>query len=861
MATVTTTTQTDVLSPPPLAAFAREYSTARLFVLVRTAADTLSIYRSTDNGGSWAFFSSFTQTGLQEWSSLVVDTNGYAHIAYRMAITSTDSLWYRRCNLSSAAWSSGLQISASDANGGVTGSRWQGVDLGVVRNSNGTYAIFVAGAYTEGTTRYGIYCHGVSINSSGTIYNNDGIVQNNRVWTVNGTAPGRSGVTVEIEHIGDGFASSTPHLWVCWGRTVLRMVKLAWQGSSVGWSGPTGYQTIQSGLTAQDYATGRWDGSRWMMAVASPDDLTMVRILQRNQANTSTTVYDSPAHPQGNVRYISLGYDSSSKDLRVYAVGTSSNALYFIDYTRATSTWSTWATVSATALLGSGTEFGTRRGGSSGNARLDVITAHSGSPNTIVHTAQTSSSTPANAIWNTGGLPYFNGGAADVGALLNLAWVFSDPDPGQGQGSYALSRQIGAGTIQYWNAATSTWGASEVQNSSATPSVGLASGWASASDANYTFKVKVWDSSNTPAAGYSDALVLVPSAKVNPSMTAPTAAQVLNTDQVNVAWTVTEQTSRRVRLLTNPGGLVVYDSGFVSDATQSFTVPNRLANGTGWTVEVTTTNLEGLASTAQTRNFTVVYSNPPATISTLVAVPTSGWIQNTPSALAVVGAQPAIVSLDLYRRPALTPVLNSNPDFAGNVTGWFVGGGGTPGTLSYSTTQFHSSPGAARYVPAASGGSATPQVESSTFVTVVAGNLYKASGWIRPDTANKPIVINLNWYDASNAFLSSTTATIAAPIAAAWHYIEVIGDPAGVTNAAKVRVAVGESSTPASADAFYADDVQLDVYDAAVGIRIAAAVGPGTVITDWGAASGIDYEYQWVATGNNGTTIYGPWIS
>lgn len=861
MATVTTNSQTDLVAPPPLAPIARSSVNGYLYVVVRTASTTLTVYRSTDSGGSWASFASFTQTGLQEWSRLVVDKSGYAHIAYRCGDTTYDNEWYRRLNLSTASFSAALQTSSNEANSGTIGSRSQGIDLAVVRNSNGSYVIGICIAHTYTNNTYGMVMNGVAISTSGTITLNNGLILNKRFWTETGTAPGRSGVSCEVEHNGDGFTSSTPHLWASWGRTSLRMVKLAWQGSSVGWSGPSNHQIIRSGIGTQDYCAGRYDGAQWLMPVISPDDATKVRVYQRNQANTLTTTFDTPTHPQGNIRNLSISYDNSNKNIRVFAVGTSAATLYFVDFNRATSTWNSWATVSATAVLGTNaTEWGVRYGGSSGNARHDVITCHSGSPNTVVHTAQTVSSTPDTATWDTSTQPYFNGGAADVNASLTLDWNFSDPDPGQGQGSYALSRQIGAGTIQYWNAGTSTWGASEVQNSSATTQVTLASGWGAGTDANHSYKVKVWDSVNTPAAAYSAALVLIPSVKVDPSITTPTAAQVLNTDTVTMTWTAAEQTSYRVRLLTNPGGTVVHDSGYIVDTALTYTVPVTLPTVTGWTIELTTTNNEGLASTAQTRNFTVVYAAPPAMISTVTPVPASGWMTVTPSSLTAVGVQPTIVGADLYRRVATTPVLNSNPDMAGNVTGWQQGGGGAAGTLSYSTTQFHSSPGAARYVPPAASGAALQSIQSSGLYTLTAGQLYYASGWIRPDTGNKPIFIGLDWYDASNVFISTTGFTVPAPVAAAWQFLEVFGDPSIVAGAAKVRVAIGETTTPASTDAWYADDIRLEVYSGDTGVRLAAAASPTTAFNDWGAASGVDYEYRWLATGNNGTSVYGPWL-
>jgi hypothetical protein len=226
---------------------------------------------------------------------------------------------------------------------------------------------------------------------------------------------------------------------------------------------------------AHNYIPGRWDGVRWLSAVINPDDSTTVLVLQRNQGNTSTTTLPAtPVHPTGIVTDMALSYDYTSKDVRVYAVGTSTDVLYFTTYNRLTTTWAAWATVTATAVLNGGSEFSVRKGGTNGNSEYDVVTAHSGAPNTIVSIAQTVSSQPNLPVWDTSAQPYVNGGAADVAAALSLTWIFSDPDAGQTQGSYALSRQIGTGTIAYWNAGTSTWVASEVQNATGTVGRGRA---------------------------------------------------------------------------------------------------------------------------------------------------------------------------------------------------------------------------------------------------------------------------------------------------------------------------------------------------------------------------------------------------
>ena len=864
MATVTTTTVTDSIAPPGNAPIVYSPYYGHLYVAFRSAADILTVYRSTDNGGSWATFASFTHTGLQEWSSLVADTVGYLHLAYRVGTGTADTIHYRRCTIQTATWSSGLQTSATDANGGSIGSVWQGVDLAVVRNADGGYAIVVAAARSVGTSSYGMQVMGVSISPSGAVYLNNPIISSTRAWTVSGTPPGRSGVQCEVEHTGDGVTTGTqPNVWISWGRTTLRMVKLAWQGAAQGWQGPTQSVLIRSGLAANDYVAARWDGTQYLMGVISPDDTTKVRVYQRQRGNTQLilTIPDTPALTTGVVKYIGLSYDNVTKNIRAYAVGTSTALLYYCDYVRSGSAWSAWTTVSATAVSNTGTEWGVRKGGSSLNARHDVITnSGASSPFTITHTAQVVSSAPSTSSFNTSGQAYLNGGAADVGAALPLAWTFKDADPGDTQGSYALSRQIGAGALAYWRASDSTWQAAEVQNASTTQGVTLPTAWGADADAVHTYKVKVWDAAGVVSPGYSAGLQLIPSVKVNPTVSTPVAASTLTVDSVTVAWTVAEQTAYRI-VLTNTGtGVVTYDSGKVSAGTgvTSVTVPYSMATGTTWSVSLTTYNNEGLASTPQVRAFSVAYPQPPAPISTLVAQPSLGYISVTEVNLAPVGAQPAIASLDLYRRTATTPVLNANPSMAGNVTGWQIGGGGTPGTLTYSTAQFHDSPGSARYVPNAAG-AAIPQVEQATSTVVTSTQVVMGSVWIRPDTANKPLIIGLNWFTAADVYISSTTYVLAVPVAGAWHYLEVWGDASGIPLAGRVRVAAGETSTPTATDAFYVDELKLELGNTATGTRIAQLAGTGAVVNDWGAPHGIPQEYRWIAKGANGTTNSGPW--
>lgn len=863
MATVGTTSIADALAPPGCAPVARRFisgTTYHYFAAVRTGTDTLSIYRSTDDTASWAAYASFTHTGLQEWSSIVVDSAGYLHVAYRTGTSGgggTDLLWYRRLNLSSASFSGALQVSGAPTNGGTIGARFQGVDLAVVRNADSSYAIMVVGAYSETGVLSGIYAHGVSIaKNAGAITLNNGLITGTRFWSITGAPAGRSGVSVELEHNGDGYTASTPNAWITWGRTAIRMVKVAWKSGT--WQGPSSYQTIRSTLaTSQDYTAGRWDGTQWLMAVPNPDDTTSVRVYQRNRANSSTSTFDTPAHTTGVVRNCAVSYDNTTKNLRVYAVGTSTGVLYYCDYVRATQIWAAWSVVVATAVLGA-TEWGVGRGGSALLGRHELVLGASGSPNTMSHYSMGTSAAPAVNSFVTTGQAYTNGSAANVGAALPLAWTFSDPDPAQTQGYYALARQIGAGALSFWNATSNTWGASQVQNASATQGVTLPAAWGADGDLVHQYRVLVWDNVGVPASAYSPALALTPSAQVNPTVTAPTAAAVINTDKLTITWTAAEQTGIQVRLVqTSPIARTVFVTGPLMGFTDtSYTIPVSLANGTGYDLTFTTFNNEKLPSAPVTRSFTVQYATPPAPTPAQVALPAAGIIQVTATNPAAVGVQPALIDQDLYRRvkAAGTAVLNANPTMAGNVTGWQVNGGN--GTLTYSTTQSKSAPGSARMVP--NGAALQCLVDSSALVDVAPGQAYIGSCWIRPDTSNKPIKVSLFWYTSGVVYITDATVLVTTPVGGAWHYIEVVGDPPGT--AAKVQISAGVYSTPAAGDAFYADDVQIRVYNPDPGVPLATGLDAGAVIGDWGAKALTDYEYRLVARGANGTSIAGQWV-
>lgn len=545
MATVTTTTAANPLVFPSQTQIER-VGGGFIYVMVTAAtANTFELWRSVNNGSSWALLVSTVRANLAQIGSIQVLRNPYNQLVwtYRTFEGGQDRVYIRTISDLGAAtvtWNAELIVAATAA--GSAGAVLSGIDLANVTIS-GQYHYTVVAVGTQNGAAFGTQLYVAYGSTLASLAVNSSLIAGTRAWYTTGT--GWITPSIDIEHTGDGHSGSAPHLWVAWGRTQTYLVKLSWTGN--GWSGPGSPVKLNpTTLTPpQDSIAARWDGQRFVTAVPDPVATSTVTVLERNRSNSTTVIRATPTHPTGVVRNCSIGYNSVTGDLRVFAVGTSTTVLYYTDFIRATGVWSSWTTVTATAVLGTtGNNYSVRR---ATNGRYDVLTAHAGTPNTIVHTALSLSYAPNVPTWDTDTMQLQSGSAADVNGPLVLDWIFADPDAADTQSAYAVSRQIGAGALAYWRASDSTWQAAEVQNASATSAITLPQPWGAGTDAATTFKAKVWDSASI-ASTYSDGYVVVPSTVVNPVITAPTVAQVLTADTVPVAWTAAEQVARRVRL-------------------------------------------------------------------------------------------------------------------------------------------------------------------------------------------------------------------------------------------------------------------------------------------------------------------------
>lgn len=854
MATISASTQAAPLAYPHASMIDRRVQDGALYCMLKNSAGNFELFRSLNGGATWTTLITVVRANVQELCTFLIDWDGLGYFAFRTYESGQDRIYTARFNITSSPGYGGEVLLAAAA-AASAGAVYSGMDIQKVLGPSGVCLVVVAVGTNSGGM-HGVTLMGETITAAAVPSATNTFLINRRQWLTAGS--GRIAPSLDIEHGGDGKTGSPAHLWCAWGRTSLHMVKLAWTGS--GWTGPTTAQTIiSSGLTAMDSLSARWDGQCWLMCVP---DASTVRVIERNRANSSEIVRNTPAHPAGVVRQCTMSYNNVTRDVRVYAVGTSTAVLHYVDFIRATGVWSGWSEVLATAVIGSGSQFSVRRT-SYGNARNDVVTCHS-TPAQI-STAQTLAYAPFQPAWQfgaTANTPASSGAAMDVALPLTLAWTFADPDPGDTQQSYSLSRQVGAAAVEYWRASDSTWQAAEQVNTSGTTQLTLsATQWSTdgaaggAGDPPHTYKVKVRDAGGV-ASIYSDGLVVVASAKVNPSITSPTAAQVMADSAVPITWTVAGQTKYRLRLrnTADPAGPYLWDSGLETTAAATATPAVALADGGNYTVELQTANLEGLLSDVVTRQFTIDYVEPPAAAVAPNPIPASGLIRVAITNPAPAGAQPALLSQDLYRRQVRSANLLANPGFAADAAGWFTVGATS---LTRSNAQSHSGGWSGRLIPDGIGTDAYAEADSQI---IDPSQSYTAEGWIRADTAAKPVRVYLLWYTAAGAFVSSVTATVTPPVAGAWMFVTVTGAPP--PTAGKAGVGLGVGSSPSAADAAYVDDATLKPANADLGVPVAAALASGATYDDWlGTASGVPYEYRIQAKGVNGAVGWGSWTA
>lgn len=182
--------------------------------------------------------------------------------------------------------------------------------------------------------------------------------------------------------------------------------------------------------------------------------------------------------------------------------------------------------------------------------------------------------------------------------------------------------------------------------------------------------------------------------------------------------------------------------------------------------------------------------------------------------------------------------LNANTGFESNVSNWTAE---SNATIARSTSQAHT--GAASMSLHGDGTTANPQAEAEKD-PVIPGVSYTATAWFfNTATWASGVLVQVNWYDAGNSFISSNNNSIGSLPANTWTQVSVTA--AAPSNAAFGTITVRAQGTPAVGNIFFIDD---------------ATFTPLQSFRFWGEVA--EWPPAWDVSGRNvytTITANGPW--
>jgi hypothetical protein len=172
----------------------------------------------------------------------------------------------------------------------------------------------------------------------------------------------------------------------------------------------------------------------------------------------------------------------------------------------------------------------------------------------------------------------------------------------------------------------------------------------------------------------------------------------------------------------------------------------------------------------------------------------------------------ATTSLDFWiGAVASQATLNGNPTFEADTSGW------TPVNATLTRTNAQAKYGTWSALLTSTAG-ASPRAEDAK-VAVTAGQNYRASGWLyAPAPIPSGAGININWYDASQAYLTTSTNSTT-PASGTWFFMDATFTAPANAAYGGIHYVIG--GTPGAGVLLYGDD-----------IRLRAATASGDAATD-----------------------------
>ena len=189
-----------------------------------------------------------------------------------------------------------------------------------------------------------------------------------------------------------------------------------------------------------------------------------------------------------------------------------------------------------------------------------------------------------------------------------------------------------------------------------------------------------------------------------------------------------------------------------------------------------------------------------------------------------------------------------NPDFETNTTGWIAG---SNSTIARSTTTFFAGVASLAITSVAAGSINANTSTGTSGILVTPGQQYTASAWFRAATVGRNGRIDVQWYDAAGANISTTSGTNQAFTTTAW--TRITGTHTAPALAAFARPIFSVVGTGAAGEVHNIDNAQFEFSPVATTYRASGVFATGS--QTWDLERSNDGGVTWTAvrgaTGGN----------
>ena len=427
-----------------------------------------------------------------------------------------------------------------------------------------------------------------------------------------------------------------------------------------------------------------------------------------------------------------------------------------------------------------------------------------------------------------------SGGYTDLSAAGGpFSWVYNNTD-GSSQASYQFRRKLSAaGAYEYWNATTSVFQATAVDNTATALTLTFpATAWV---DGNtYQWSVATTSSLSLPGPFASDVTVYA-SAPPVATVTGPVGTQ--STQQPPVAWTVAvqsglSQTQTAYRVIVEGGaygaspgsGTLMYDSGTLGGGARQLGLPVSLPFGASYRAFVQLTVTGGQVSAYASSTFTITTS-PLAQI-----VLTAVWDPLGQRTVLTVQGHDNLLSVD-------------GASFETATGGWSA----QSNVASFVRSTAQAVNGAASLAVTAAA-AAAPVAINSLPVPVTGGLTYTALVSCRAAATPQNVTVAILWINTGSTVVGTTTGAAVLDTTTGWVQATVTGPaPYGAVTA---QIQVAWSTASAASEVHYLDAVSIAPGTLTAWSR-GGAVGQVGAIVERSADSGA----TWAAIRASGTII------